>query len=71
MLAQVKNSCVVVINAARGKEACRLMSVVQGSDPGAHWAKSHRLDFTHHMTVIPQGPAVKLLVKEPAACLEM
>lgn len=40
------------------------MSVVQGSDLGAHWAESHRLDFTHHMMLIPRGPPVKLLVKE-------
>lgn len=37
------------------------MSVVQGSDLGAHWAESHRLD---HMMLIPRGPPVKLLVKE-------
>lgn len=40
------------------------MSVVQGSDLGARRGESHRLDFTHHVMLIPRGPAVKLLVKE-------
>lgn len=43
--------------------ACWLMSIVQGPDLGALWGVSHRLDFTHHMTLIPQGPPVKPLVK--------
>lgn len=29
------------------------MSIVQGSDLCALWEESHRLDFTHHMMLIP------------------
>lgn len=41
------------------------MSTVQGSDLGVLWGERLRLDFTHHMMLILQGPGIKAALKDP------